>query len=78
MVTTFIRHALAVNRARATGTPTVFWLDENRAHDANLISKVNEYLEDLDTDGLDLRIMAPKEATQFSGIVSAAARTPSR
>ncbi|WBL19061.1 NADP-dependent isocitrate dehydrogenase [Citricoccus sp. NR2] len=57
---------LAVNRARATGTPTVFWLDENRAHDANLISKVNEYLEDLDTDGLDLRIMAPKEATQFS------------
>lgn len=67
MVTTFIRHALAVNRARATGTPTVFWLDENRAHDANLISKVNEYLEDLDTDGLDLRIMAPKEATQFSG-----------
>ncbi|MGO3658810.1 MAG: NADP-dependent isocitrate dehydrogenase, partial [Micrococcaceae bacterium] len=57
---------LAVNRARATGTPTVFWLDENRAHDANLISKVNEYLEDLDTDGLDLRILAPEEATKLS------------
>lgn len=57
---------LAVNRARATGTPTVFWLDENRAHDANLIAKVNEYLAEHDTDGLDLRIMAPEEATQYT------------
>ncbi len=57
---------LAVNRARATGNPAVFWLDKNRAHDAELIKKVNAYLPNHDTDGLDIRIMAPKEATQFS------------
>ena len=57
---------LAVSRARATGSPAVFWLDENRAHDAQLIKKVGEYLGDHDTDDLDLRIMSPVEATQFS------------
>jgi isocitrate dehydrogenase len=57
---------LAVNRARATGWPTVFWLDEQRAHDAQLISKVNTYLKEHDTDGLDIRIMSPVEATRFS------------
>ncbi|MCF6455419.1 NADP-dependent isocitrate dehydrogenase [Pseudoalteromonas sp. MMG024] len=57
---------LAVNRARATGTPAVFWLDEKRAHDAQLIKKVNQYLQDHDTNGLDIRILAPFEATQFS------------
>jgi len=57
---------LAVNRARATGTPAVFWLNENRAHDAQLIKKVNQYLQDHDTNGLDIRILAPFEATQFS------------
>ena len=57
---------LAVNRARATGSPAVFWLDEGRAHDAELIKKVGEYLGDHDTDGLELRIMAPTEATAFT------------
>ncbi len=57
---------LAVRRARATGTPAVFWLDEKRPHDAELIKKVNAYLPDHDTDGLDLRILAPAEATRFS------------
>ena len=57
---------LGVTRARLTNTPAVFWLDENRAHDAELIKKVNTYLKDHDTDGLDLRILSPKEATQFS------------
>jgi isocitrate dehydrogenase len=57
---------LAVARARVTGLPTVFWLDEGRAHDANLIAKVNEYLLDHDTDGLDIRIMAPEDAIRFS------------
>lgn len=57
---------LAVTRARATGTPAIFWLDENRAHDAQLIEKVNLYLKDHDTDGLDLRILAPLEATLVS------------
>ncbi len=57
---------LAVNRARATGWPAIFWLDENRAHDAQLIAKVNEYLKDHDTEGLDLRILAPLEATKVS------------
>ncbi len=57
---------LAVKRARATGTPAVFWLDKNRAHDAELIKKVEEYLPTHDTDGLDIRIMAPEEATRFS------------
>jgi isocitrate dehydrogenase len=57
---------LAVSRARATGSPTVFWLNEERAHDAQLIEKVNTYLKDHDTEGLDLRILAPVEATQFT------------
>jgi len=57
---------LAVNRARATGVPTVFWLDKNRAHDAELIKKVNQYLPEHDTKGLDIRIMSPAEATRFS------------
>ncbi|MCP5539423.1 MAG: NADP-dependent isocitrate dehydrogenase [Akkermansiaceae bacterium] len=57
---------LAVTRARATDTPAVFWLDETRAHDAELIKKVNEYLGDHDTAGLDLRILAPAAATRFS------------
>ncbi|MFF9474318.1 NADP-dependent isocitrate dehydrogenase [Streptomyces roseolus] len=57
---------LAVTRARATGAPAVFWLDENRAHDAQLIAKVNEYLPQHDTEGLDIRILSPIEATKFS------------
>jgi len=61
---------LAVERARATGTPAVFWLDETRPHDANLIAKVREYLADAelvgDTDGLEIQIMAPPAATAFS------------
>lgn len=57
---------LAVNRARATGVPTVFWLDENRAHDAELIKKVKKYLADHDTSGLDIRILSPVEATRLS------------
>jgi isocitrate dehydrogenase len=57
---------LAVARARATGAPAVFWLDETRAHDANLIAKVNAYLPELDTDGLTIEIMAPAEATTYS------------
>ncbi len=57
---------LAVNRARATLAPAVFWLDEARAHDAELIKKVKQYLGDHDTDGLDIRIMAPAEATEFT------------
>jgi len=57
---------LAVHRARATGWPTIFWLDEQRAHDAQLIAKVNTYLKEHDTDGLDIRILAPEEATRFS------------
>lgn len=57
---------LAVNRARATGSPAVFWLDEERAHDAQLIQKVGQYLGDYDTDELDIHIMSPYEATQFS------------
>jgi len=57
---------LAVTRARATGTPAIFWLDENRAHDANLIAKVTTYLADHDTNGLDISIMAPAAATQVS------------
>jgi isocitrate dehydrogenase len=57
---------LAVNRSRLSGMPAVFWLNEARAHDAQLIAKVNEYLKDHDTDGLDLRILAPVEATEFS------------
>ncbi len=57
---------LAVTRARATGTPAVFWLDEGRAHDANLIAKVRTYLADHDTEGLQLEIMPPEQATAFS------------
>lgn len=57
---------LAVTRARATGAPAVFWLDETRAHDANLIAKVRDYLGEHDTDGLTIEIMAPAEATAYS------------
>lgn len=57
---------LAVTRARATGAPAIFWLNEERAHDANLIAKVEAYLKDHDTDGLDIRILAPVEATQVT------------
>ena len=57
---------LAVNRARATGSPTVFWLDANRAHDANLIAKVNQYLSEQDTTGLDIQILPPVEAMRFT------------
>ncbi|WP_442574922.1 NADP-dependent isocitrate dehydrogenase [Microbacterium sp. F51-2R] len=57
---------LAVTRARATGAPAVFWLDETRSHDAALIGKVREYLADHDTEGLTIKILAPAEATQYS------------
>ncbi|BEU03509.1 isocitrate dehydrogenase, NADP-dependent [Agarivorans sp. OAG1] len=57
---------LAVNRARLTNTPAVFWLDANRAHDAQLISKVEQYLTEHDTSGLEIKVLAPSEATQFS------------
>ncbi|WP_329584785.1 NADP-dependent isocitrate dehydrogenase [Kitasatospora sp. NBC_01250] len=57
---------LAVNRARATGNPAVFWLDETRAHDANLIAKVKAYLPEHDTEGLQIEILAPEQATAFS------------
>ncbi|MGB3096090.1 MAG: NADP-dependent isocitrate dehydrogenase [Candidatus Deferrimicrobiaceae bacterium] len=57
---------LAVNRAKATGAPAVFWLDKNRAHDAQIIEKVNAYLKDHDTKGLEFHTMAPKEAMRFS------------
>ena len=57
---------LAVNRARATNTPTVFWLDKKRAHDAEIIKKVKRYLKDHNTTGLDIKILAPFDATQFT------------
>lgn len=57
---------LAVNRARLSATPAVFWLDENRAHDREIIKKVNKYLPDFDTTGLDIRILAPVDACKFS------------
>ncbi|KQS35998.1 NADP-dependent isocitrate dehydrogenase [Pedobacter sp. Leaf194] len=57
---------LAVNRARLSETPAVFWLDEKRAHDREIIAKVNTYLKDHDTTGLDIRILAPIEATKFT------------
>jgi len=57
---------LAVRRARLTSTPAVFWLDKNRAHDAQVIAKVETYLKDHDTKGLDIRILAPVEAMKFS------------
>ena len=57
---------LAVNRARATDTPAIFWLDESRAHDAEVIKKVNTYLKDHDTDGLDIQVMSPVKATEYT------------
>ncbi|WP_373540240.1 NADP-dependent isocitrate dehydrogenase [Chamaesiphon sp.] len=57
---------LAVNRAKATGCPTIFWLDENRAHDAKIIAKVNQYLSNHDTTGLDIQIMSPVTAMRFT------------
>jgi isocitrate dehydrogenase len=57
---------LAVTRARETDSPAVFWLDENRAHDAEVIKKVNQYLPQHDTDGLKIHIMSPVDAMQFS------------
>ncbi len=57
---------LAVTRARASQTPAIFWLDETRAHDRNLMAKVEAYLPEHDTEGLDLRIMSPVDATRFS------------
>ncbi len=57
---------LAVNRARATGQPAIFWLDMNRAHDANLITKVETYLKDHDTSGLQIQIMSPVDAIRYT------------
>ena len=57
---------LAVSRARATGNPTVFWLDETRAHDAEIIKKVRKYLPDHDITGLDIKILSPKKATEYT------------
>jgi len=57
---------LAVNRARLSGTPAIFWLDKDRAHDREIIKKVKKYLPDFDTTGLDIRILSPIEATKFS------------
>ena len=57
---------LAVNRARLSNTPAVFWLDANRAHDAQIIKKVQQYLQNHDTSGLDIQILSPEEATRFS------------
>ena len=57
---------LAVTRARATGAPAIFWLDKNRGHDAQIIEKVNKYLKNHDTKGLDIRIMTPEDATRLS------------
>ena len=57
---------LAVNRARLTGQPAIFWLDENRAHDANLINKVETYLKDHDTSGLEIKIMSPVDAIRYT------------
>ncbi len=57
---------LGVNRAKATGQPAVFWLDEKRAHDASLIKKVNTYLKDHDTNGLEIKILSPEEAIKFT------------
>ncbi len=57
---------LAVSRARATGSPAIFWLDENRAHDAQIIKKVNTYLKDHDLTGLDVQIMSPVDAMNFT------------
>ena len=57
---------LAVNRAKATGSPAIFWLDPNRAHDKNLISKVSQYLPNHDTTGLEIQVMTPVDAMRFS------------
>jgi isocitrate dehydrogenase len=57
---------LGVNRSRATGNPAVFWLDSNRAHDAQLIVKVEKYLKDHDTSGLTLEVLSPVQATHYS------------
>ena len=57
---------LAVSRARATGAPAIFWLDSDRAHDASLIAKVNQYLPDHDTEGLDIQVMSPVDATMHA------------
>jgi isocitrate dehydrogenase len=57
---------LAVNRARLSATPAVFWLDKTRAHDAQILAKVERYLKDHDTAGLDIRVLAPAEACQFT------------
>jgi len=57
---------LSINRAKATNWPTIFWLNENRAHDAEIIKKVNEYLKDYDTNGLDIQILAPYDACKFT------------
>ncbi|HEY9168753.1 MAG TPA: NADP-dependent isocitrate dehydrogenase [Lutibacter sp.] len=57
---------LAVNRARATDVPAIFWLDKNRAHDAQIIKKINTYLPNFDTTGLDIQIMTPKDATLYT------------
>ncbi len=57
---------LAVDRARATGNPTIFWLDENRAHDAELIKKVKKYLPEHDTEGLEIKILSPEKATEYT------------
>jgi isocitrate dehydrogenase len=57
---------LAVKRAKASGSPAIFWLDENRGHDAEIIKKVNQYLPEHDTSGLDIRIMKPQDAMKFT------------
>jgi isocitrate dehydrogenase len=57
---------LAVTRAKATGTPAIFWLDKKRGHDAQIIEKVNKYLKNHDTTGLDIRVMTPEDATRLS------------
>ena len=57
---------LGISRARATGAPAIFWLDKTRAHDAEMIKKVNTYLKDHDTSGLDIQIMSPVEAMKFT------------
>ncbi len=57
---------LAINRAKATGYPTIFWLDKNRSHDAQIIKKVETYLKDYDLDGLDIQIMSPENAMRFT------------
>jgi len=57
---------LAANRAKASGMPAIFWLDQNRSHDAEMIKKVNKYLAEMDTTGLEIKIMEPVEATNYT------------